>query len=94
MRWSMRQLYCSVPSVWGDVETQFETPAEVFGSGTHFCMIVLVIELMRFAGITLPGNGAPVSGSVTTVEPKLPDRCAGVGTVVSWVIPFTMRVPS
>src|SRR6478672_6132297 len=80
--------------VCGSVDTQLNTPLR-FGSGTNRSRIAEVIGLRRLTGITLPGNGAPVKGSITTPVPlKSPARSAAEGTVLNCVIPFTTRVPS
>lgn len=50
--------------------------------------------LIRLAGIVLPGNGRPVSGSRIVVLPKLPWRWASVGTVSVCVMPLLLRKPS
>ena len=46
-------------------------------------MIFCAAGSRRFAGITLPGNGRPVSGSLTVNDApeKSPARIAAVGTV-------------
>src|ERR1043166_1237706 len=60
----------------------------VFGSGSRlssFCPL----ESIRLAGMTLPGNGAPLFGSFTTINApfcskdreKCPPRSSGVGKV-------------
>ena len=55
-------------------------------------MIFRACGLMRSAGITLPGNGWPVSGSriVLVVPLKSPLRIAAVGTLT--VVPPKMAL--
>jgi hypothetical protein len=56
---------------------------------------VLEIGLMRSNGMTLPGNGCPVSGSRITAPPeKSPARCAADSTVRVSVMPCLFLKPS
>jgi len=49
----------------------------------------------RAAGMTLPGNGAPVSGSRMTAPPeKSPPRSASESTTMLVVVPLVLRYPS
>ncbi len=49
----------------------------------------------RVGGITLPGNGCPVSGSRIAGPPeKSPARCAALGTTRVSVVPRRLRKPS
>ncbi len=56
-------------------------------------MMPAAYESMRSAGMTLPGNGRPVVGSLTA-DVKMPARSSAVGTRVRRVTPRVMRVPS
>ena len=62
------------------------------GRGTR-ARIAAAYGSMRLAGMTLPGNGWPVSGSFTALV-KIPLRWSAVGTLVTRVTPRVMRVPS
>src|ERR1043165_1283108 len=94
MRWSIRQLEYKPPSVDGKFAYQFKVPVPLLGSGTHFWRIVLVMELIRLAGIWLLGNAMPVSGSLMA-DVKIPWRWLTVGTVVSiGVTPWITLVSS
>ena len=49
-----------------------------------FWMPRVVVEIWLM-GIVLSGKGRPVAGSTMVFDPKLPDRCAMVGTTAAMV---------
>ena len=67
----------------------------IFGSGISVSSC-RAAGLMRLSGMTLPGNGSPVSGSRIGLDRKLrlPARSAAVATTACRVNPLVSRKPS
>src|SRR4051812_19269347 len=91
---SCRQLICVLT-----VSSQFGQP-DWFGNG-KLARYACAAGLRRFVGIRLPGNPAPVSGSLTVVAPvqpvpalKSPARSAWVGTLDVRTLPRVSRFHS
>src|SRR4051812_12399368 len=75
--WSMRMLYWSQSLIWLGVPTVLKvgnagelTATPTLATGINWCAI-FVIGSMRLAGITLPGNGRPDCGSITSAHLRL-----------------------